>query len=237
MAESEARCTWNIQSPRGSRDDLFPSPCLSMAASLGKNGRPLRVMARPRNRPAVDAEIGGERRHVFLGPLPGARRRLENDGQRSNNADRPSAPAHGIRAAQSSHCGASGPCLSVKIDLEGGVWARRGRMLGRCRRCLRKLAGFPQQPPHVGGCWRSHACRGQREPQRAAEDPASDRDRSQGLSGRAENTSLKCCAGTRIPAWFLTWRNDPASSLFHPFFFSSRVSTRYRKTDQRYDPL
>src|ERR1700726_3796161 len=95
-------------------------------------------------------------------------------------------------SARSSTLRAIGPCTPrLRSILAVGVWATRP-MLGLKPTTPQKLAGLRSEPPMSEPC-ASHAMPVASATAAPPEEPAADRDRSQGLSV-APNTSLKVLA-------------------------------------------
>src|ERR1700732_3133969 len=95
-------------------------------------------------------------------------------------------------SARSSTLRAIGPCtVRLRSILKVGVWATRP-MLGRRPTTPQKLAGLRSEPPMSLPC-ASHAMPVASATAAPPEEPAADRDKSQGLRV-APNTSLKVLA-------------------------------------------
>src|ERR1700738_2275328 len=96
------------------------------------------------------------------------------------------------KSARSSTLRAIGPCtVRLRSILKAGERATR-TMLGRRATTPQKLAGWRSEPP-MSVPWASHAVPVASATAAPPEEPAADRDRSQGLRV-APNTSLKVLA-------------------------------------------
>src|ERR1700692_4710511 len=129
-----------------------------------------------------------------VGPLP--ERAADRNDVGSEGSDSGSAGCSPLMAssssARSSTLRAIGPCTPrLRSILAAGVCATRP-MLGRIPTMPQKLAGLRSEPP-MSEPWASHALPEARAAAAPPDEPAADRDKSQGLRV-APNTSLKVLA-------------------------------------------